>query len=185
MPFTTSYDTVSFDAVAAILYLRVTVFDGATVVETNENVPVRLPVDASGLVPAGTALTTVLNSAVANTFSSATLAEKERLYNIESNGGLVVNRSAIYALTEEVESDTSLILTNLASISAYLEPVTSFVVDSALGITVGSTFSGLPGLSGNDFVTVTEVDGNTVIFTPGVSFTPNFIVGTPIRFFTA
>jgi hypothetical protein len=180
MPFTTSYDTVRFDAVEAIMYLRVRILDGETVVETNENVPVRLPVDASGLVPTGAALTTVLDSAVGKTFSSATLAEKERLYNIEVNGGLVVNRSAIYALTEEEESDTASVLTNLASISAYLEPVASFVVDSAEGISIGSTFITAWGSA-----TVTGVDGNTVSFTPSIDFTPNFIVGTPIRFFAA
>jgi hypothetical protein len=176
MPFTTSYDTVRFDATEAILYLRVRVLDGATEVETNENVPVRLPVDASGLVPVGAELTTVLDRAVSRTFSSTALAEKERLYNIAANGGLVVNRSVIYAITEEGAS--GLILANLESISAYLEPVTSFVVDSAEGISVGSTFTTAWGSA-----TVTGVDGNTVSFAPSISFTPNFIVGTEIAFF--
>jgi hypothetical protein len=177
MPFTTSYDTVRFDATEAILYLRVRILDGATEVETNENVPVRLPVDASGLVPVGAELTTVLDRAVSRTFSSTALAEKERLYNIAANGGLVVNRSAIYALTEEAESGS--VEAVLVSISAYLEPVTSFVVDSAEGISVGSTF-GAPGVEPNS-VTVTEVSGNTVSFNPA-TFTPNFILGTVIVF---
>ena len=176
MPFTTSYDTVRFDATEAILYLRVRVLDGATVVETNENVPVRLPVDASGLVPVGAELNTVIDRAVSRTFSSTTLAEKERLYNIAANGGLVVNRSAIYALTEEGASGS--ILAELVSISAYLVPVTSFVVDSAAGISVGSTFNTPWGSA-----TITAVSGNTVIFEPSISFTPNFIVGTEVAFF--
>jgi hypothetical protein len=95
MPLTTNYDLVSFDAAQAIMYLRVRVLDGATVIETNEDVPVRIPVDVSGTVPVGAALTGVLDRAIARTFSETTLAEKERLYNIESNGGLVINRAAI------------------------------------------------------------------------------------------
>jgi hypothetical protein len=175
MPFTTSYDTVRFDATEAILYLRVRILDGATVVETNENVPVRLPVDASGLVPVGAELTTVIERSVSRTFSSTTLAEKERVYNIAANGGLVVNRLSVYALTEQGVS--GVILADLSSVS-YLVPVTSLVVDSAAGISVDSTFDTDWGSA-----TVTGVAGNTVSFTPSLTFTPNFTVGTEIAFF--
>ena len=176
MPLTTNYDLVSFDAVQAIMYLRVRVLDGVTVIETNEDVPVRIPVDVSGVVPEGAALTGVLDRAVSRTFSETTLAEKERLYNIASNGGLVVNRAAIYALTEQ--GAAGVVETTLASIEGYLIPVTVFTVASAAGIAVGSTFDTAWGSS-----IVTGVDGNRVSFDPVITFTPNFIVGTNLTFF--
>jgi hypothetical protein len=178
MPLTTNYDLVSFDAAQAIMYLRVRVLDGATVIETNEDVPVRIPVDVSGTVPVGAALTGVLDRAIARTFSETTLAEKERLYNIESNGGLVVNRAAIYALTEQGENGT--VETTLVSIE-FLVPVTTMLVASGAGISVGSTFGLINVSPGETFVT--GVDGNRVNFSPSVVTTPNAIPGSTIIFF--
>ena len=176
MPLTTNYDQVRFDAATAIMYLRVRVLDGVTVIETNEDVPVRLPVDVSGAVPTGAELTAVIDRAVSRTFSETTLAEKERLYNIASNGGLVVNRAAIYALTEQGAAGVA--ETELAGIEGYFTPVSVFTVASAAGISIGSTFDTAWGSS-----TVTGVDGLRVSFAPSIAFTPNFTVGTTLTFF--
>lgn len=106
MPYTTEYDLVSFDARSAIMYVRVRTLDGATVIDTRENVPVRLPVDASGNVPEGAELTEIISSAVSRSFSLAALAETERLARITDAGGVVLNAATIWAITEEVEPES-------------------------------------------------------------------------------
>ena len=100
MALTYQYDLVSFDPTDAVLKVRVRIYNGASLVDTNENVPVRLPVDISGNVPTGAALTTIVSDHLKKVYNSSVLGEKERIYNIVANGGLVVNRAAIYALTE-------------------------------------------------------------------------------------
>jgi hypothetical protein len=106
MPYTTEYDLVSFDARSAIMYVRVRTLDGVTVIDTRESVPVRLPVDASGLVPEGAVLTEIISSAVARSFSTEALAETERLARITDAGGTVINAATIWALTEEIEPES-------------------------------------------------------------------------------
>ena len=100
MAFTTQHDLVRFDPEQAILYIRVRIYRGLVLVDTDNDVPVRLPVDNSGLVPEGSALTTIVADFVKRAYGPSALGERERVYNIANNGGLVVNRSAIYALTE-------------------------------------------------------------------------------------
>jgi hypothetical protein len=106
MPYTTEYDLVSFDAREAVIYVRVRTLDGATVIDTRESVPVRLPVNASGLVPEGAELTEIITSAVARSFSTAALEETERLARITDAGGVVINAATIWAITEEVEPES-------------------------------------------------------------------------------
>jgi hypothetical protein len=135
MPYTTEFDLVSFDARSAIMYVRVRTLDGATVIDTRESVPVRLPVDASGLVPEGAELTEIISSAVSRSFSTAALAETERLARITDAGGTVTNAATIWAITEEVEPESVVPILGYGALSLIGLPV---VVDGSLGQTVWS-----------------------------------------------
>lgn len=106
MPYTTEYDLVKFDASEAVMYVRVRTLDGATVIDTRESVPVRLPVDSSGNVPEGAELSEIIASAVSRSFSTAALEETERLARITDAGGVVLNATTIWAITEEVEPES-------------------------------------------------------------------------------
>ena len=127
MPYTTEFDLVRFDARSATMYVRVRTLDGIIVIDTREDVPVRLPVDSSGLVPVGAELTEIITSAVARSFSTAALAETERLARITDAGGAVTNAATIYALTEETEPESVApllgygITSILASMPGYFE----------------------------------------------------------------
>lgn len=133
MPYTTEYDLVKFDASAAVMYVRVRTLDGATVIDTRENVPVRLPVDASGNVPEGAELTEIISSAVSRSFSTAALEETERLARITDAGGVVLNAATIWAITEEVEPESIVPISGYGALSLIGLPV---VVDGSLGQTV-------------------------------------------------
>jgi len=109
MALTTAYSLTSFDSATAILLLRIRILDGTTVIETVNEVPVRLPVDIYGAVPTGAALDEVLNKAVSGMFTPKILAEKERLYRITQAGGAVVNAAEIAALTEQAEPEETLV----------------------------------------------------------------------------
>jgi len=65
-------------------------------------------------------------------------------------------------------------------------PSSSFTVASATGIQTGDTFTNLPGGdAGVDTLTVTEVVGNVVSFTPSQTFTSNLTLPYAITFTTA
>ena len=137
MPYTTEYDLVSFDARSAIIYVRVRTLDGVTVIDTRESVPVRLPVDASGLVPEGAVLTEIISSAVARSFSTEALAETERLARITDAGGTVINAATIWAITEEVEPES-------------VVPISGYGV-----LSIGKPGSGVSGSLGQTVYTLT------------------------------
>jgi hypothetical protein len=82
-------------------------------------------------------------------------------------------------------SVTTIVEVNLASTPEYMTPVNIITLSSTAGIANGATFP-RPGATVPDgyegLFTVTNIEGNDITFTPSITFTPNFTVGTAIDF---
>ena len=102
MALSTTHSLTWFDATLGILYVKVQIVDGSTVMETVNDLPVRLTPDISGNVPVGAALEAVVATHVQSAFSPQILAERERSYAVSSG---ISNTAAIQALTTGQEPE--------------------------------------------------------------------------------
>ena len=104
MAYTTSYTLKRFDATASIMYVVVNILnDAATpaIVETISSFPIKLTIDATGAVPQGTALDTVVTGVLNSVFDATYLEQRKNQY--DNGGSVVTNASLIYTLTSEEE----------------------------------------------------------------------------------
>ncbi len=141
MAYTTGYSLVRFDPTLGILYVSVDILnDALSVVETINSFPIKLPINSSGEVPEGTALTAHVEKVISRVFSSAVLAEKKSLFDA---GGVVVNAAAIYALTNESEIGETTVPTIVGYVFDTLgAPINAATITSSLGETATSDANG-------------------------------------------
>lgn len=105
MAYQRNTELVRFDANTATLFLRITSTDtDLGVLETIEDCPLRLPVDANGFVPTGAELDSLVANFAARQTSPARIAQLIAARRLVELGG-VQNPQAIFSVTEELEVD--------------------------------------------------------------------------------
>lgn len=95
-----------------------------------------------------------------------------------SEGTLFLGKTEVSGITETV----SLNITSATVIVGAFS--NDFVVSDGTRVKIGSTFSGLPG-QGENISVVTNVQGNTVFFSPAISFTTNLELPFPVDFISS
>ena len=133
-----------------------------------------LPLDYLYKVPTGTELDHMIQNYCTLVGSETNFLRakfKELGYTAPTNAATTGD------LTREGDGPLTHWVTNLYS-TTYMTPVNSFTVADASGIGIGWLFQNLA----YGYAYVTAIDGNTVSFSPALTFTPNFVAGTPIDF---
>ena len=95
-----------------------------------------------------------------------------------SDGTLYLGKTSVSGILETV----SLNITSATVVVGTFSD--SFEVSDGSQVTVGATFSNLPG-QGDAIATVINVEGNTVFFSPSISFTPNLELPYPVEFLSS
>ena len=74
----------------------------------------------------------------------------------------------------------------LSANPVYMSPTNTVTLTSVTGLVNGATFTRPSGATVPDgysgVYTVTDISGNVVTFSPSITFTPNFFVGSSIDF---
>ena len=133
-----------------------------------------LPLDYLFRVPTGTELSTMIGK-FSTQVGNYTNFYRAKMRDLDLTAP--TNASTIGDLDHEGDVPLTHWLTSLVSTS-YMSPVNQFVVEDASGIGIGWLFQNIA----YGYSYVTAVEGNTVSFSPALTFTPNFVVGTPIDF---
>lgn len=120
MAYNRIYNLISFNPTTAILYVSVDLYDDATLIDTVDSFPIKLPIDANGNVPTGTELTNYLDFVVGAVYNDKIMDEKTFL---AENGGEVANASEIQALTADIEPLSENIIYAGSGIPVLLVPI--------------------------------------------------------------